>query len=101
MVGLEQAEASRFKAVLWNYCFASSGGGGDWKEKSLEWRRPLWDGIEVLEALDFLIPGYVTADCTASKEQASSKGNLGNNLVTDGEDSWGQDTASGAGVRAM
>lgn len=85
--------------MLWDY-YLQAVGGENWKEKSLESRRPLWDHIEVLEALDFLIPDYVAADCTASKEQVSSKGNLENNLVTDGEDSWVQDTASGAGVRA-
>lgn len=31
-----------------------------------------------------MTPSYVTA----SKEQVSSKGNLGNNLRTDGQDSW-------------
>jgi hypothetical protein len=49
----------------------------------------------VLESVDFLTPGYVSVECD---EQVSSKGNLGNNLVTDGADSWGQNTASGAGV---
>lgn len=35
------------------------------------------------------------------KRAGSSKHNLGNNLVTYEEDSWGQDTARGAGVGAM
>lgn len=57
--------------------------------------------VPVLEALDYLTPVYVTVDYTASKEQVSSKGNLGNNLVADGKDSWGQDNASEAGVGAV
>lgn len=57
--------------------------------------------VPVLEAFNFLIPDSVATDYIASKEHVSSKGNLGNNLATDGEDSWGQDTASGAGMGAM
>lgn len=69
------------------------------EEATVEWHRR--ELVPVLEAFDFLTRDYVTADSIASKERVSSKGNLGNNLVTDGADSWGQGTASGTGWGAM